>query len=47
MPDYTHLQLRREGPVLVATLHNPPRNLMNAHMVRELTDLASSLENDA
>ena len=47
MPDYTHLQLRRDGPVLVATLHNPPRNLMNALMVRELTDLASSLENDA
>jgi len=47
MPDYTHLQLRREGPVLIATLHNPPRNLMNAIMVRELTDLASSLEDDA
>jgi enoyl-CoA hydratase len=47
MPDYTHLQLRREGPVLVATLHNPPRNLMNAVMVRELTDLADSLGSDA
>jgi len=47
MPNYTHLQLRREGPVLVATLYNPPRNLMNAVMVRELTDLADSLTNDA
>ena len=47
MPDYTHLQLRREGPVLVATMHNPPRNLMNAVMVRELTDLADALANDA
>lgn len=46
MTDYTHIQLRREGPVLIATLHNPPRNLMNALMVRELTDLAASLEND-
>ncbi len=46
MPDYSHLQLRREGPVLIAILRNPPRNLMNAVMVRELTDLASSLEND-
>lgn len=46
MPDYTHLQLRREGPVLIATLHNPPRNLMNAVMVRELTDLADALVED-
>ena len=46
MSDYTHLQLRREGVILVATLHNPPRNLMNAVMVRELTDLADSLAND-
>lgn len=47
MSDYTHLQLHREGAILVATLHNPPRNLMNAVMVRELTDLASSLESDS
>jgi len=47
VPGYAHLRLRREGPVLVATLTNPPRNLMNAAMVRELTDLASSLEDDA
>ena len=47
MPDYTHLRLEREGLVLVATMHNPPRSLMNAVMVRELTDLAESLESDA
>jgi enoyl-CoA hydratase len=46
MPDYTHVQLHREGPILIATLRNPPRNLMNAVMVRELTDLAESLAND-
>ncbi|HSP56599.1 MAG TPA: enoyl-CoA hydratase/isomerase family protein [Dehalococcoidia bacterium] len=45
MTDYTHVQTHREGPALVATLTNPPRNLMNALMVRELTDLAESLAN--
>src|SRR2546422_3785504 len=47
MADYTHLQLRREGPALIVTLTNPPRNLMNATMVAELTALAGELENDA
>lgn len=47
MPDSTHVQTRREGPVLIATLINPPRNLMNAPMVTELTAIASSLAGDA
>jgi enoyl-CoA hydratase len=46
VPDYQYLQTRREGATLVATLTNPPRNLMNATMVAELGALASELEND-
>jgi enoyl-CoA hydratase len=44
--DYQYLQARREGPTIVATMTNPPRNLMNATMVAELTTLATGLEND-
>jgi enoyl-CoA hydratase len=41
-----YLQSRREGAALVVTMTNPPRNLLNATMVAELTALATGLEND-
>jgi enoyl-CoA hydratase len=44
---YQYLQTRREGAALVVTMTNPPRNLLNATMVAELTGLAAGLENDA
>jgi len=44
--DYRYVQTRREGPALVITLTNPPRNLMNAPMVAELTALADAVEKD-
>lgn len=46
MPDYEYLQTRREGPVLIATMHNPPRNLLNAPMVEELHALVDALADD-
>ena len=46
MPNYTYIQTRREGPVLIATMVNPPRNLLNAPMVEELLSLADSLADD-
>ena len=47
MTTYQHLQTRRKGAALVVTMTNPPRNLMNAIMVAELTALANELETDA
>ena len=47
MTDYKYLQLRREGPVLIATMLNPPKNLLNAPMVEELLALADTLPDDA
>jgi enoyl-CoA hydratase len=47
MDDGTHVKLRSDGPVTVATLVNPPRNLMNATMVNELHALADALAEDA
>jgi len=44
---YQYLQTRREGAALIVTMTNPPRNLMNATMVAELTALATGLETDA
>ncbi len=46
MNTYTYIQTRREGPVLIATMVNPPRNLLNAPMVEELLSLADSLADD-
>jgi enoyl-CoA hydratase len=46
MADYKHIDLRREGAALVATLNNPPRNLMNATMVQELHAVADSIAAD-
>ncbi len=47
MTKYQNLQIRRDGAALVATMSNPPRNLLNATMVAELTALAGELENDS
>lgn len=46
MNDFKYIQTRREGPALVATLTNPPRNFLNAPMVAELNALAGALESD-
>ena len=47
MTDYKYLTTRREGPVLIATMHNPPRNLLNAPMVEELHALVDGIAEDA
>ncbi|MEX1253174.1 MAG: enoyl-CoA hydratase/isomerase family protein [Dehalococcoidia bacterium] len=47
MPDYQYIQTRREGAALVATLTNPPRNLLNAPMVAELRALTDAVDADA
>lgn len=47
MAEYKFLQTRREGPVLIATMSNPPRNLLNAPMVEELHTLVDLLADDA
>lgn len=46
MTTYTYLQTRREGPVLIATMVNPPKNFLNAPMVEELLALAGALADD-
>lgn len=46
MTTYKYLQLRREGPVLIATMVNPPKNFLNAAMVEELLALAGALSDD-
>lgn len=40
------LTTRRDGPVLIATMSNPPKNLLNAPMVAELHALADQLKDD-
>jgi enoyl-CoA hydratase len=46
MTDFKYLQTRREGAVLVVTMTNPPRNLLNAAMVEELHTLVDTLPDD-
>lgn len=46
MTEYQYLETRREGPALVVTMVNPPRQLMNATMVRELSSLAGEIRDD-
>jgi enoyl-CoA hydratase/carnithine racemase len=46
MTTYKYLQTRHEGPVLVATMVNPPKNFLNAAMVEELLALAGALADD-
>ncbi|MEX0750875.1 MAG: enoyl-CoA hydratase/isomerase family protein [Dehalococcoidia bacterium] len=47
MPDMEYVQTRREGPVLVVTLTNPPRNFMNGPMVLEMAQTIDAVERDA
>jgi enoyl-CoA hydratase/carnithine racemase len=46
MNAYKYLQTRREGPILIVTMVNPPKNLLNAAMVEELLTLADTLSED-
>jgi len=46
MADYTFIQQERRGPVLIATFNRPPRNLMHAPMVAELSRLVSEVDAD-
>lgn len=46
MPEYRFIATRQQGPTLVATLTNPPRNYLNATMVAELEALADAVEAD-
>jgi enoyl-CoA hydratase/carnithine racemase len=46
MTTYKYLQTRREGPVLIATMVNPPKNFLNAAMVEELLALTGALADD-
>ncbi len=43
---YAYLKTRREGAVLVVTMSNPPKNLLNAPMVEELFTLVDTLPDD-
>jgi len=45
--EYRFLKARREGAALVVELTNPPRNLLNAPMVAELTALANEAEQNS
>jgi enoyl-CoA hydratase len=47
MTDYAHIDLRRDGAVLIATLNNPPKNLMNARMVEEMHAVVDAIAADA
>ena len=47
MTEYRFLQTRREGAALVVKMTNPPRNLLNAPMVAELTALADDAERNS
>ena len=46
MDEYRFIETGREGPALVATLWNPPRNYLNGAMVAELDALADAVETD-
>jgi enoyl-CoA hydratase len=46
MSDYRYLETRRDGPILIASMRNPPRNLLNAAMVEELHALVDTLPGD-
>jgi len=46
MTEFKHINVRDEGRVRIATLVNPPRNLMNATMVQELHSVVDALEQD-
>ena len=47
MTEYKYLTTRRDGATLIATMTNPPKNLLNGPMVAELHALADALTDDA
>jgi len=44
--DYQYLTTRRDGAILLCTITNPPRNLLNATIVAELSRLADEVAAD-
>lgn len=46
MTDLKYLTTRREGPLLITTMTNPPRNLLNAPMVEELHTVIDGIAGD-
>ncbi len=46
MTEYKYLTTRREGTTLIATMINPPQNLLNGAMVGELHALVDALADD-
>jgi enoyl-CoA hydratase len=46
MADYSYLTFERSDGTLIVTMTNPPRQMLNAPMVRELHALADSLAED-
>lgn len=47
MSEYRFIDVKREGPTAIATLVNPPANLLNGAMVVELDALADAVDADA
>ncbi len=47
MSEYRFIEVKREGPTAIATLTNPPANLLNGAMVAELDALADAVDADA
>ena len=43
---YKLIQIETQGPIYIAKFNRPPRNLMNAQMVTELSTLLDEVEND-
>lgn len=46
MDEYRFIRTKQEGPALMATLSNPPRNYLNGAMVAELDALVDAVEAD-
>lgn len=46
MTDYRYLDLRREGATLLCTINNPPKNFLNAAILRELNVMADEAAAD-
>lgn len=46
MTEYRYLDLRREGRTLVCTINNPPKNFLNAAIMRELTAMSDEVAAD-
>jgi enoyl-CoA hydratase len=44
--EYEQIQVRKEGKIAVCTIYNPPQNLMNNGMVREIDAFVQDVERD-